>query len=142
MKTILVTLSLLSVLAFAGCSTVESRVASDRAAFDTWPPAVQQKVSAGQVDIGFTMDQVRVAFGKPDYVFARSAENGNFEVWSYRDRGPHFSFGLGMGSFHGGSGYSTGVGVSTGGGYPDEKLRVIFDQNGRVSTIEEVHRGR
>ena len=141
MKTKLVSLCVV-MIALAGCSTVESRVSNNRAAFDSWPPAVQQKVTAGQIDVGFSTDQVRMALGDPDYVFARSAVTGNFEVWSYRDRGPRFSFGLGMGSFSGRSGYSTGIGVNTGGGYPDEKMRVIFDHTGRVSSIEEVRKAR
>jgi outer membrane protein assembly factor BamE (lipoprotein component of BamABCDE complex) len=126
----------------AGCSTVDSRISQHRAAFESWPPPVQEMVSHGQVAPGFTVDQVRVALGDPDRVFSRVAATGSFEVWCYADHGPRFSFGVGMGSFHGGSGYSGGVGVSTGAAYPEEKLRVIFDQTGRVSSIEQIRRGR
>lgn len=103
---------------------------------------MQQKVSAGQIDVGFTTEQVKVALGDPDYVFARTQPNASFEVWSYRDRGPRFSFGLGMSSSHGGSGVGGGVGVATGPGYADEKLRVIFDTTGHVSSIERIERRR
>ncbi len=122
----------------AGCSTVESRISGHRAAFDTWPPAVRQKVAAGQIDVGFTMEQVQVALGDPDSRFARVSTTGSYEVWGYRRRGPQFGIGLGMGSFHGGSGYSAGVATTTGG--RGEHLQVIFDQTGRVSSIEHTIR--
>jgi hypothetical protein len=129
-----------ALLLFVGCSTTASRIARQRRAFDSWPPAVQQRVSAGQIDVGFTQEQVRVALGDPDHVFARTAANGSFEVWSYADHGPHFSFGVGMGSFGRHSAYGGGVTVG-GPSYPDEKLRVIFDAYGRVNSIEQIRRG-
>jgi hypothetical protein len=126
-------------LTFTGCSTVDSRIAKNREAFNSWPSAVQSKVVQGQVDVGFTPDQVRVALGEPDRVFTRTTADGTSEIWGYRDRGPKFSFGVGvgMGSFgrHGGS--FGGVGINTGGGYlDDEKMGIVFDRNGRVSSIE------
>jgi outer membrane protein assembly factor BamE (lipoprotein component of BamABCDE complex) len=132
--------ALLALLLLAGCSTVESRI-SGQADFNTWPPQVQQMVSAGQIGVGFTQEQVQVALGDPDFVFSRSAATGSYTVWSYRDRGPRFSFGVGMASYHGGSGFGTGVGVSNA-GYAGEKLRVVFDQTGRVWSIEQITRTR
>lgn len=124
-------------LIVAGCSTVESRVSGHQADFNTWPPAVQQQVRNGQINIGFTREQVQVALGSPDHTFVRTAATGSFEVWSYADRGPRFSFGIGMASF--GRHSATGVGIGTGTSpYPDERLRVVFDAYGRVSSIEEV----
>lgn len=126
-------------LLLAGCSTVDSRIAKNRPAFNSWPPAVQDKVVVGQIDIGFTPEQVAVALGQPDRVFTRTTADGTSQVWSYRDRGPRFSFGVGvgMGSWGGRSGTFGGVGVGTGTGYlDDEKLGVVFDPSGRVSAIE------
>ena len=126
-------------LFLAGCSTVDSRIAKNRDAFNTWPPAVQDKVVLGQIDIGFTTDQVRVALGEPDRVFTRTAADGTSEIWSYRDRGPRFGFGVGVGvgTFGGRGGTFGGVGVGTDAGYrDDEKMGVVFDATGRVSSIE------
>lgn len=126
-------------LLVAGCSTVDSRIAQNRAAFNTWPPAVQDKVVVGQVDIGFTPEQVAVALGQPDRVFTRTTADGTSQVWSYRDRGPRFSFGVGVGagSWGGRGGTFGGVGLGTATGYhDDEKLGVVFDPGGRVSSIE------
>jgi hypothetical protein len=123
----------------AGCSTVDSRIAKNRSAFNTWPPAVQDKVVVGQIDVGFTPDQVAVALGEPDRVFTRTTADGTSQIWSYRDRGPRFSFGVGvgMGSWGSRGGSFGGVGIGTGSGYHDaEKLGVVFGPDGRVSAIE------
>jgi len=130
----------------AGCSTVDSRIDKNRAAFNTWPPAVQDKIVRGQIDVGFTTDQVRVALGEPDRVWSRTTADGTSEVWSYRERGPRFGFGVGvgMGSFgsRGGSFGSIGVHTGTGGYLDDEKLGVVFDRMGRVASIETRQRMR
>src|SRR5215211_498498 len=97
MKTkLLFLISTVCALLGAGCSTVDSRIAKNREVFNTWPPAVQDKVVTGQIDIGFTPDQVRVALGEPDRIFTRTTADGTSQVWSYRDRGPRFSFGVGL----------------------------------------------
>ena len=133
MKTI--PLLALAALAVAGCSTVDSRISGHRAQFDTWPPVVQQKVQAGQVDIGFTQEQVQVALGDPDRTYSRTDARGTDEVWAYRDHTPVISFGLGMGSFGRSSAVGGGVGVTTGGDRYDDKLRVIF-ADGKVVALE------
>lgn len=140
MKTRLPFLSCLVLsLVVAGCSTVDSRIADNRAAFNTWPPAVQDKVVLGQIDVGFTTEQVRVALGEPDRVFTRTTADGTSQVWSYRERGPRFGFGIGIGtgSFGHRGGTFGGVSMGTGGGYhDDEKLGVVFDPSGKVASIE------
>lgn len=126
-------------LVVAGCSTVDSRIEKNREAFNTWPPAVKDKVVVGQIDIGFTADQVRTALGEPDRVFTRTTADGTSQVWSYRDRGPRFGFGVGvgMGSFGSRGGSFGGVSVGTGNGYrDDEKMGVVIDASGHVSSIE------
>lgn len=126
-------------LLVTGCSTVDSRIAKNRDAFNTWPPAVQDKVVLGRIDIGFTPDQVRVALGEPDRVFTRTSSDGTSQIWSYRDRGPRFGFGVGVGvgSFGGRGGTFGSVGVGTDAGYrDDEKMGVVFDATGHVSSIE------
>ena len=132
-------------LLLVGCSTVDSRIAKNRAAFNSWPPAVQDKIVVGQIDVGFSADQVRVALGEPDRVWTRTTADGTSQVWSYRERGPRFGFGVGvgMGSFGSRGGSFGSIGVGTGTGYHDEeKLGVVFGPNGMVSSIEERQRVR
>lgn len=129
----------LGLILAVGCSTVDSRIEKSRAQYETWPMAVREKVAAGQIGIGFTPEQVQVALGKPDRVFTRTTADGTSQVWTYRDRGPKFSFGVGvgMGSWGGRGGTFGGIGVSTGTGYhDDEKMGVVFDRTGQVSSIE------
>lgn len=126
-------------LAVAGCSTVDSRIDKNRTAFNSWTPAVQDKVVKGQIDVGFSAEQVRVALGEPDRVFTRTSADGTSQIWSYRDRGPRFGFGVGvgMGSFGSRGGSFGSVGINTGSGYhDDEKMGVVFDQQGLVRSIE------
>lgn len=132
-------ISTLSVLAclmlLAGCATPESRIADNRSTFERYSPEVQQKIKAGQVDVGFTHEMVVMALGEPARKFTRKTEVGDTEVWSYHDDSPKFSFGLGMGSGGRGSSVGGGVGVSTGGYDPEEKIRVEF-RGGVVTAVD------
>ncbi|MEY4941174.1 MAG: hypothetical protein RIQ93_2909 [Verrucomicrobiota bacterium] len=127
-------------LLFVGCSTVDSRIAQNRAAFSSWPPAVQDKVVLGQIDLGFTPEQVRVALGDPDYESVRTTADGSSVVWGFRDRKPRFSFGIGVGMGRGSTGVGAGAGVGPDGFRDNEKVRVAFDPSGRVSSIEVAQR--
>jgi hypothetical protein len=124
----------LAALVLAACSTVASRIDDNRAAFNSYPPAVQQKIRAGQVDIGFTPDMVRMALGDPDHRYERTTAAGQSEIWGYSSRGPQFS--IGIGGFGGSGNFGGGVGVSTGsyGPLPDA-LSVIF-QDGKVVAVD------
>lgn len=138
------TLSSASVLAglvmfAAGCSTTASRIEKNQAAFAAASPEVQAKIRAGQVDVGFTLDQVMIALGEPDRRFTRTTEKGVSEVWAYADHGPAFSFGMGVGGGGGSTSVGTGVMVNTGGNRDSDRLRVVFD-GGRVIALEK--RGR
>ena len=138
-------LTLLLVLGLiSACSTPDSRIAENQAAFAQYPAAVQQKIRAGKIDLGFTQDMVRIALGEPSRQLLQQTEVGQVELWMYRDNKPQISFGVGMGTsdYHSGgrgSGSSTGVGagvgVSTGDYYPEEKMRVEF-RAGLVSAFE------
>jgi hypothetical protein len=122
-------------LLVAGCSSPSSRISRNQAAFDEWPEAVQEKVRAGKIDLGFTTEQVRMALGQPDRVTTRTNTDGTSEVWSYPAQKPRFSFGVGVGSSRGSTGVGAGVGVGTGGERYDDATRVVFT-GGRVSVIE------
>lgn len=134
MKTLLLVLTMSLLMLVASCATPESRVRRHQAAFESWPADVQQKVRAGQVDVGFTPEMVRVALGEPERTFTRTTAQGSADVWVFAERGPKFSFGIGMGSMRGSS--AVGGGVTVGDTFRDnEAMRVIFE-NGRVSALE------
>lgn len=128
--------SLLTVVLLAACaSTPDSRIARNRAAFQRYPVAVQDKIRAGEVEVGYTPEMVRLALGEPTRQFNRQAESGDAEIWVYHESGPRFSLGLGFGTSGRHAGTSVGVATSTGGYDPEEKMRVEF-RDGRVTEIE------
>lgn len=129
----------LALAALAACSTPDSRIAGNRAVFDPLPAEVQQKIRAGQVEVGFTPEMVRLALGEPDRVFTRRSDRGDTEVWGYRDHGPHFSIGIGVGSGGRHSSVAGGVAMSTGGYDPEEKIRVEF-REGKVTVVDTLKR--
>jgi hypothetical protein len=130
----------ISTLVFcAACSTPQSRIAKDQAAFDRFPVDMLEKIRAGRVDVGFTPEMVRMALGEPDRQFARKTGAGDTEVWSYHDNRPRFSFGFGIGGGGRHSAVGGGMAMSTGGYDPEEMIRVEF-RAGRVSAVE--YRGK
>ncbi len=126
-------LLLLAVL--SGCSSPQSRIDSNRAAFDKFPAEVQEKIRAGRIDVGYTPEMVRLALGEPARKVTRKTETGDAEIWIYTDNKPQFSFGFGVASGGYRSGSAVGVSTSTGGYEADEKARVEF-RNGRVESVE------
>jgi hypothetical protein len=79
-----------ALLAMGGCAieSPQTRIADQAPLFNSWSPSVQTAVRAGQVKVGFTADQVRMALGMPDFRITDAKTNENKEVWVYRDRGP------------------------------------------------------
>ncbi|MDB5976468.1 MAG: hypothetical protein JWR07_3228 [Nevskia sp.] len=128
---------LLAATLLGACATPDTRIRQNLGVYNNYPPAVQEKIRAGQIDIGFTPDMVNLALGEPDRKFSRTSAEGNSEVWAWHDSKPMFSFGVGGGSYGGGGFGGGGVGVTTGGDQNDDKLRVVF-VNGLVASIEKV----
>lgn len=129
---------LLAAASLAACaSSPAARIEDHRAAYDSYPPEVRSKIAAGEIDVGFTMEQVQLALGKPDRRFTRTTESGSAEVWAYTHyTGPHLSFGIGTGFGLGSSGFgSVGVGSSTGPDNPEDRVRVVF-VDGKVDAVE------
>ncbi|MBI1374940.1 MAG: hypothetical protein GC159_19655 [Phycisphaera sp.] len=76
--------ALIAVAMTACASSTESRIAEHQAAFDAAPPAVQDNLRNGRVDIGYTREQVRIALGDPDRTASRrDATGGVTETWVY-----------------------------------------------------------
>jgi hypothetical protein len=125
-------------LALAACAGPQSRVKKHQAQFDSYPPEIQRKVLSGQVDVGFTEQQVSLALGKPDRVYVRKTAAGEQEVWAYGGEGlgPQISGGLGMTAGTGPGFYSAGIPIES---EPDvdlrERMRIVL-QKGVVIAVE------
>lgn len=130
-------LLLLGALAMLGACTATpaSRISKNRPLFDQYPPAVQEKIRAGKIEVGFTQDMVRFALGEPGHRMTRRTDFGETEIWIYVDNKPTVSFGIGIGTGGRHSGGGVGIATSTGARYPDERVRVEI-RAGRVEAVE------
>ncbi|HEY4302354.1 MAG TPA: hypothetical protein VGM73_15890 [Candidatus Didemnitutus sp.] len=138
MNRITAVLFVLAALVLAACSTPSSRIASNRAAFDQMSPDARRLIEAGRIDIGFSPEMVTLALGEPAHRFMRKSTTGDTEVWVYHDNKPEISIGIGGVSAGRHSAVGGGLGISSGGYDPDEKLRVEFS-GGKVVTIDYHH---
>ena len=120
----------------AGCATPASRISDGKTAYDQYPAEVQQKISAGEVAVGFTQEQARMALGEPARKYTRTTTSGSAEIWGYTRSGPSYSFALGSGFGLGRSGFGS-VGLNTGTSDDDvqEKLRLVFE-GGKLTALE------
>lgn len=102
---------------FAGCQSpnLSQRIESGQEAFDSWPAEVQETVSEGQIAVGFSREQVRMAWGEPDHIGVETTAEGKTERWLYEKGSPAFGIGLGVGSFGGSGGVGGSVGTTVGG---------------------------
>ena len=132
---LVVSLLLTGLALLAACSSPDSRIADKQSVFEKFPAEIQQKIRAGQVDVGFTAEMVLMSLGEPARKFTRKTDRGDTEVWSYHDDSPKFSFGLGLGTSSRRSSVGGGVGVSTGGYDPEEKIRVEL-RSGIVTGVD------
>ncbi len=66
-----------------GCSTVDSRINSDPAAFAALTPADQILVRGGGIREGMSKAAVYIAWGKPDQVRTGFRKGQPFEAWTY-----------------------------------------------------------
>ncbi len=127
-----------SVGLLGGCqSTPASRIAKKQAVFFSWPAYTQEKIRAGQIEVGYTPQQVELAKGKPDRVGRRTTAAGDRVEWVYLWNDSRFAlgFGLGLGGGHFDGEAEADTEVSVAG----VALRVFFTA-GVVSAFESFSR--
>lgn len=122
----------LAVILAAACATTESRIRSQQALFDSYPPEVQQNVRNGVIEVGYTPEMVRMALGDPDRKSHVESDEGALEVWTYTKSKPGIGFGLGTGTAIG-SNVGLGTGVSVGKQGSTEDQAVVEFRSGRVT---------
>jgi hypothetical protein len=128
---------------FAGCSTPNSRIADSPQVFARLNPDQQALVKAGQIAVGFDMDTVKLALGDPDRILIETNANGQHQIWryvTYEDYNGAVIYGGYWHRYRGWGGPYFWGGVPYYDGYParvHERLRVIFDTTGHVTTIQQ-----
>ena len=84
MKTTFLALPLLgAALVLSACSTINTRINEKGSVYYSLDPATQQKISHGDVALGFTPDMVYMALGRPDEKRQRTSADGVTETWLY-----------------------------------------------------------
>lgn len=123
-----------AILALTACSSVNNRIEANQAEFDSYPVEVQSAIRNGEIQLGFSELQVRMAWGDPSNTAREVSEaEGEQIVWGYKDSSPTVSFGVGIGSGGGHRSTGAGVGISSGGHQQYEKIAVFSE--GRVVDI-------
>ncbi|MEO8439417.1 MAG: hypothetical protein ABI540_04260 [Spartobacteria bacterium] len=97
-------------LFLSGCSTIGSRIDSDRATFDQLPPQEKALVSQGRISGGMSQQAVFIAWGQPQQKAVGMVRGVPTETWVYTVStaayGPYGGFGYG----YGGWGYAGRIG--------------------------------
>jgi hypothetical protein len=73
----------IALVMLAGCSTINSRIKENAAVFDSLPADVQEKISQGIVEVGYTPDIVYIAMGNPHEKRSSRSADRNKSTWIY-----------------------------------------------------------
>lgn len=128
-----------------GCGTTAARIKRNADVFNGLPPDIQEKIRKGKVEIGYTKEMTYIALGDPDRRYLRSTADGDREVWAYVSvivtqqrqlvKGP-FRQRKASGEYETVYGQSIWVNVNQYREY--EKLRIEFDDQGRIAAIDRL----
>ena len=101
-------------LALSGCSTISSRIDSNRAAFDQLSPEQRALVSQGSIQGGMSQEAVYIAWGQPQGKAVGMVRGVPTETWVYTQLtaayGPYGYGGFGPGWGYGWGGYAGRLG--------------------------------
>ena len=78
--------ALLAVIALVGCdasSGTAARIQEKSAAFAQLTPVQKQRIEAGSIERGYTMDMVYMALGKASKVKEKDSPDGTVVMWTY-----------------------------------------------------------
>lgn len=103
-----------TLLLFAGCETVQDRIAQRSAAFQSMSASDQALVQSGRIREGMSRDAVYIAWGAPNQRAEGRRGNSSVENWLYFNT---TDAGFGYGGGYGGFGYPYGYGYGLGFGY-------------------------
>jgi hypothetical protein len=69
--------------AFAGCSSIASRIQEKSAVFAALDPQTQARIRKGDVELGDTPDMVYMALGRPSVHSEKTSAAGRELIWIY-----------------------------------------------------------
>ena len=134
-----------ALLFIAGCQTLDDRIKSKGDLFTRLDPAMQAKIKAGSIELGFTPDLVFLALGAPAEKRELITPAGKDEIWIYLAYDYPYP-GLDPMGYHRRilfdpylNGYRVGyrpIMAADEGATASERLRVIFHE-GKVAAMEQ-----
>ena len=145
-RTLPALVSLLALLVFGGCQTVDTRIKEKPAVFAALDKTTQDMIKQGVIGIGYTEDMVYLAIGGPDQIRESVTTTSRTLIWIYNSYTSYYDGAYMMGYYGYGypypyyRPYSYYYGAPWGGGYhteKEERIRVTFNA-GRVSAIDQV----
>jgi outer membrane protein assembly factor BamE (lipoprotein component of BamABCDE complex) len=134
---------------FAGCNTFQSRARERSATFESLTEQEQQRLKRGMINVGDNADMVYIALGNPEERRTVSTADGTSNMWIYRTYWQQYEGSAWVGW------HRWIVPAANGRGYVifhepvtrdlystrvDDVIRVTFDRNGVVQTVEQSHR--
>lgn len=132
---------------FAGCNTFQSRARERSATFESLTPTEQQRLKRGMINVGDNADMVYIALGRPEERRQISTADGTHDMWIYRTYWQQYEGTAWVGwrrwVVPSGRGYVIYHEPVTQDVYStrvDEAIRVTFDRNGVVQTVEQSNR--
>ena len=139
-------LSLLALLIFTGCQTVDTRIKEKPAVYAGLDKTTQDMIKQGVIGTGYTEDMVYLALGSPDQIRESVTTTSRTLIWIYNSYTSFYDGAYGMGYY--GYGYPYPYYRPYGyyyappfaGGYrteKEERVRVTFDA-GKVTAIDQV----
>lgn len=103
--------------------------------FDSWPPETQEAIRAGRIEVGFTPEQVEMAWGEPDYVSREVRATNEAERWVWEKKSLPIGIGVGMGTGGRRGGVGGSVGTTVGG---DSRIvRSVWFEEGVVESFSD-----
>lgn len=130
----------------AGCNTFKARARERSETFDQLPPEEQQRLQRGAISVGDNQDMVYIALGQPDERRDVTTADGTQSVWIYRTYWQQYEGTAWLGyrrivvPARNGRGYAIFHEPVTQDVYrthADDRIRVTFDRNGVVSSVEQ-----
>lgn len=147
MKNCVLLLSLLALLAFTGCQTVETRIKEKPTVFAGLDKTTQDRIKEGVIGINYTEDMVYIALGSPDQIRESLTSDKRTITWIYNSYHPYYDTAFMVGYYHHPYGYAYPYYYRPYGYYPpiggpiytekEERIRVTFN-DGKVSAIDQV----
>lgn len=136
-RTIFLICTLMMVFALAGCAgtKVEDRIDQGMVDFDSWSLEVQEAVREGRIEVGFTKEQVEMAWGKPDFINQERLNGELAEHWVWEKNSMPISIGIGVGGWGRSGGVGGSVGTTVGGEH--RVLKSVWFQDGVVDSYTE-----